>query len=469
MPTPMPADQIEFHAWQAHPAETAAGRQAFADGDHDGTRVGDLGLTVDHLSGPVAFTDPFVDTPDGEVTRVADAAPVDYRCASWTSPLHSLGLIPDEIIVSWNARTPGRSWIEVQIQPWATTPDTTQTPSSRTGDGDVVASPADTAPASWFTMARWCEKLPAQGGGIHRASVDGQADDVAVVDTDTLRARGTRPITGYRLRVTLFCPADESELPVVSLLGAVASRTPTLTTPEHLGEGAPTDLTGTGTSTSTSTSTSTVTPGPTSARDIEVPVPTLSQMTHRGQYPQWGGGGGSWCSATSVAMVMTGYQVGPSPEDLAWVKPADDAIVPFSARATWDHQYGGAGNWAFSAAYPAEYGLTTFVTRLASVAQMEPFIAAGVPLAASVSFDAAELDGAGYSTEGHLLVVVGFTDRGDVVVNDPASHELADNDQVRVVYRRDQFERVWLSGSAGTVYVIAAPGTALPAGPSTGL
>ncbi|MDN6442860.1 MAG: C39 family peptidase, partial [Acidipropionibacterium jensenii] len=221
--------------------------------------------------------------------------------------------------------------------------------------------------------------------------------------------------------------------------------------------------------TSTSTSTSTVTPATTSARSIEIPVPTLSQMTHRGQYPQWGGGGGSWCSATSVAMVMTSYQVGPSPEDLAWVQPADDAIVPFSARATWDHQYGGAGNWAFSAAYPAEYGLTTFVTRLASVAQMEPFIAAGVPLAASVSFDAAELDGAGYSTEGHLLVVVGFTDRGDVVVNDPASHELADNDQVRVVYRRDQFERVWLSGSAGTVYVIAAPGTALPAGPSTGL
>lgn len=197
----------------------------------------------------------------------------------------------------------------------------------------------------------------------------------------------------------------------------------------------------------------------------------LSQMVHRGRYPQWGGGGGSWCSPTSVAMAMGYHRVGPAPADLAWVRPADgpDAIVPFSARATWDHRYRGAGNWAFSCAYPAEYGLECFVTRLPSLTAMEEFIAAGIPVVASVSFADSELDGAGYSTDGHLLLVIGFTDGGDVVVNDPASHQLACDEQVRVVYRRDQFERVWLPRSGGTVYVIRPPGVPLPAGPATGI
>ena len=38
------------------------------------------------------------------------------------------------------------------------------------------------------------------------------------------------------------------------------------------------------------------------------------------------------------------------------------------------------------------------------------------------------------------MVVVGFTDEGDVIVNDPASHT---TEGVRNVYRREQFETVW--------------------------
>ena len=80
----------------------------------------------------------------------------------------------------------------------------------------------------------------------------------------------------------------------------------------------------------------------------------------------------------------------------------------------------------------------------------------------SVSFYAEELDGAGYSTSGHLLVIVGFTDDGDVIVNDPASPT---DDAVRHVYKRSQFETVWLrterllhsgstgSGSGGVAYL----------------
>ena len=92
-------------------------------------------------------------------------------------------------------------------------------------------------------------------------------------------------------------------------------------------------------------------------------------------------------------------------------------------------------------------------------------IAAGVPLVLSVSFDAGELDGAGYSTSGHLLVLCGFDAQGDPVCNDPASHLVPDNGQVRVTYRRDQLENVWLPHSGGLVYVLAPPDRRLPAAP----
>ena len=54
-------------------------------------------------------------------------------------------------------------------------------------------------------------------------------------------------------------------------------------------------------------------------------------------------------------------------------------------------------------------------------------------------------------TAGHLLVIVGFTSSGDVVVNDPAA---ATASGVRRTYDRAQFEKAWLGGSGGTAYVI---------------
>ena len=59
-----------------------------------------------------------------------------------------------------------------------------------------------------------------------------------------------------------------------------------------------------------------------------------------------------------------------------------------------------------------------------------------------------------------LLVIVGFTRTGDVVVNDPAA---GTNKGVRRTYDRGQFEDAWLKrypsggsmkGSGGVAYVI---------------
>ena len=88
-------------------------------------------------------------------------------------------------------------------------------------------------------------------------------------------------------------------------------------------------------------------------------------------------------------------------------------------RHCWDHAYNGAGNWSFNTAYAARFGLGAFVTRLRGLAEAEAFIAAGIPLIASVRVDPAELTGSEYTSAGHLVVIVGFTDEGDVIVNDP--------------------------------------------------
>lgn len=42
----------------------------------------------------------------------------------------------------------------------------------------------------------------------------------------------------------------------------------------------------------------------------ELSVPRYSQMIHKGQFTQWGGGGSSWCSPTSVSMVRRIYYRG---------------------------------------------------------------------------------------------------------------------------------------------------------------
>ena len=120
----------------------------------------------------------------------------------------------------------------------------------------------------------------------------------------------------------------------------------------------------------------------------------------------------------------------PSDQDLADI-PYADPQVDHAAANTYDWNYDGTGNWPFNTAYAGRYGLESFVTRLRSLTEAEKFIAAGIPLVVSVSFKENELTGSGYSTNGHLMVIRGFTAQGDVIVNDPASHLDQSNAAVR--------------------------------------
>ncbi len=183
----------------------------------------------------------------------------------------------------------------------------------------------------------------------------------------------------------------------------------------------------------------------------ELAVPMSSQMIHKGEYPEWGGGGEAWCSPTSTSMVMRYFGKGPTAADYAWTS-FQDGFVDHAARYTFDYAYDGTGNWPFNTAYAARHSLDAFVTRLYTLRDAEAFINAGIPLVASIAFGKGELDGAPISsTPGHLVVIRGFTSAGSVIVNDPAASK---NSTVRRVYNRAQFEKAWQRGSGGVVYVI---------------
>ncbi len=323
----------------------------------------------------------------------------------WTSAAVQTPFAFDQLVASWNAITPSGTWIDVQLR----------------------ASGASRA-TKWYTLAVWSSG----DDTIHRTTLKGQDDGDGRVNVDTFeKSSGAPELTSYELRVTLHRAAGIIATPAVALLTAIATRATQYAIPSAFG-----------------------------GVTRELDVPTLSQEIHTGHYPEYDGGGEAWCSPTSTAMVLGFWKTGPSAVDLAAFPGVShvDGQVDHAARYTYDWSYKGAGNWPYNAAYAAEYGLEGFITRLRSLTEAERFIEAGIPLIASIN---GVLPGFLFtSTNGHLLVIRGFAANGDVITNDPAVRADA---QARKVYARADFERVWLGGSTGTVYVIHPPGVRLPA------
>jgi hypothetical protein len=184
---------------------------------------------------------------------------------------------------------------------------------------------------------------------------------------------------------------------------------------------------------------STLAPGNAALWGRSLDVPKCSQMV----YPD---GGEVWCSPTSTSMVL-GYWN----RDTGPCEPRVRAAVA----GVYDWLYNGHGNWPFNTAYAATKGQESYVARFTSLADAEKWIDAGVPVVMSIAWKKGDLTGSTIpSTNGHLLVLVGFDASGNPIINDPAA---ANNDTVRVTYLRSEFEPLWLGASGGTVYLIYPP------------
>jgi hypothetical protein len=83
---------------------------------------------------------------------------------------------------------------------------------------------------------------------------------------------------------------------------------------------------------------------------------------------------------------------------------------------------------------------------------VEREIAAGRPVILSHRWELGDLENAPVSrSNGHLIVVVGFTKDGDVVVNDPAAKVAG---AVRRVYKRHELFRTWQIRGEGIAYLM---------------
>ena len=364
------------------PASVSFARLTFSAGTAGrGVSLGKMGLTLSHRA------------QEGTWTSAPQAVPFDF----------------DELVASWNATTPGGSWITIEM--------------AATGSGRTT---------KWYTMGIWTsDATPA-----HRTSVGGQGDADGFVAIDTfIRDKQAAALNSYQIKLTLHAGTAS---PTVRFIGAMTSAASTYAYPSE-SRGV--------------------------VRD-DLAVPTYSQEIHKGEFPQYDGGGEAWCSPTSTAMILDYWHAGPTAAELAAFPgptkpdgtPYVDPQVDYAAQAVYDWHYQGAGNWPFNAAYAGNRGLNAFVTRLRSLAEAELFIKAGIPLVASIN---GRLPGFFFGkTNGHLLTIVGFTATGDVISNDPA---VPTDAEVHKIYGRADFEQVWLGGSAGIVYVIYPDGTSLPA------
>lgn len=247
----------------------------------------------------------------------------------------------------------------------------------------------------WYKLARWEKGAPSSFGK--------QEDADGSVDVDSLRLK--RKADAFRYRITLV----SSRKRPARLTRAAAAYADT-------------------------------TVDPVSKRRFrqgpwvrELKVPRRSQMTVKADYRK------SICSPVSVSMILA-----------FWGR---DIPIPRMVKAARDRETGLYGNWPLNVAAAAAEGLAGHVARLPSLEALQDEIAAGRPVAVSITFAKGGLSGAPLKqTRGHLLVVTGFTSKGDVIVNDPAAPSSA---TVRRVYKRREFARVWLNNKHGIAYVLA--------------
>lgn len=165
--------------------------------------------------------------------------------------------------------------------------------------------------------------------------------------------------------------------------------------------------------------------------NTRLPVPPRSQKVEDAALA------GRICSPTSLAMLLAYRGVD---------RPTREVL-----QRAFDPAHDLYGNWPRNIQAAYSFGVPGFIKRFADWRDVTAQIEAGQPLVISVQVEEGELHGSPYkSTDGHLLVLCGFDEHGDVCVNDPA----APPDSVQRTYKRAELERVWFERGKGTAYVL---------------
>ena len=344
-----------------------------------------------------------------------------YVSGTWTSGVTNLSFAFNELVASWNATTPAGSWIQVEVQP-------------QIDDGHW---------AKWYILGRWSSErldLPPHLG--RRSGRRGRLR----LDRHLLREGppGDRvPPAGDALPA-----AAHGASPTLSRLSAIALE------PDEPEERLPEPTTMTGTA-------------------VDLGVPQYSQEIHHGEYPQYDNGGEAWCSPTSTSMVVaywsqkTGHELQPDPGRVlvgdggAAVAAAPGSVgrlhrprglrLPLQRRRQLAVQ-----RRVRRLARPGRRRDRSCTTCARRSRSSRPASRSSPRSRGSRTSSTAAIK----STNGHLLVIEGFTADGTkVIVNDPAS---TDDSAVKHFYDREQFERAWIPASGGIVYVIRPVGWTTP-------
>lgn len=249
----------------------------------------------------------------------------------------------------------------------------------------------------YFVMSLWSSdpaKYPREYVK-HQKNADGD------VDTDTLVLKRT----AERFQIRLTMGGDARQLPKIRFLGF------------HLLD---------------NTAKPSPLPPNRAAWGKTLPVPERSQMAYEG--------GEVWCSPATLSMLLTFWSERLKRPDLA-------RDVPEIVKGVYDKQWGGTGNWVLNTAYAGSFrGLRAYVTRMSDVAELEDWVAHGMPVGLSLCYN--RLRGKSRQASGHLVVCVGFTKDGDPIINDPGTRQ-----NVRKVFPRANLVDAW-QYSKNAAYII---------------
>lgn len=249
----------------------------------------------------------------------------------------------------------------------------------------------------WYVMGLWAgdpERHP-------RESVRRQRDEDGDVKTDTLVLK--QPTDRFQVRLTLGGEGKERPKLKFLSLSLLDTKTPPAPLPPNRAAW---------------------------GRTIE--VPERSQMAYEN--------GGVLCSPTTVSMLLAHWS-----RELN--RPSLDRDVPEVVKGVYDPNWEGTGNWAFNVAYAGSLpGMRAYVARLSDVAELENWIAQGIPVGLSLCYN--RLRGKSREPSGHLVVCVGFTENGDAIINDPGTRK-----NVRKIFPRANLIDAW-AYSKNAVYFI---------------